>query len=114
MSKESIAASLKRLRLKSGLTADEVGNIIGKNGKTVNGWENARSLPDVEIFLRLCDLYKVEDIMTEFGETSFCNSDYALVLNQHEKNLLIAYREKKKMQIAVDKILELNDADSKK
>ena len=34
MSKTHIASALKRLRISSGLTADEVGAKIGKSGKT--------------------------------------------------------------------------------
>ena len=48
MSREYIASVLKRLRAEQGMTADEVGEIIGKSGKTVSGWENARSQPDAE------------------------------------------------------------------
>ena len=37
MSREYIASVLKRLRAEQGMTADEVGEIIGKSGKTVTG-----------------------------------------------------------------------------
>ena len=40
MSRETIAKVLRRLRMQSGLTANEVGEMIGKSGKTVNAWEN--------------------------------------------------------------------------
>ena len=46
MSRESIAKALKRLREQSGLTADQVGAMVGKSGKTVNAWENNRGQPD--------------------------------------------------------------------
>ena len=39
MSREYIASVLKRLRAEQGMTADEVGEIIGKSGKTVNGFQ---------------------------------------------------------------------------
>lgn len=68
MSKEYIASVLKRLRAEQGMTADEVGEIIGKSGKTVSGWENARSQPDADLLLKLCEIYKVENILDTFSE----------------------------------------------
>lgn len=53
MSREYIASVLKRLRAEQGMTADEVGEIIGKSGKTVSGWENARSQPDADLLLNM-------------------------------------------------------------
>ena len=53
MSRESIAKALKRLREQSGLTADQVGAMVGKSGKTVNAWENNRGQPDAEILMQL-------------------------------------------------------------
>ena len=68
MSREYIASALKRLRAEQGMTADEVGEIIGKSGKTVSGWENARSQPDADLLLKLCEIYKVENILDTFSE----------------------------------------------
>lgn len=68
MSRESIAKVLKRLREQSNLTADQVGLLVGKSGKTVNAWENNRGQPDAEILMQLCDIYKVKDILAEFRD----------------------------------------------
>lgn len=68
MSREYIASVLKRLRVEQGMTADEVGEIIGKSGKTVSGWENARSQPDADLLLKLCEIYKVENILDTFSK----------------------------------------------
>lgn len=68
MSREYIASVLKKLRAEQGMTADEVGEIIGKSGKTVSGWENARSQPDADLLLKLCEIYKVENILDTFSE----------------------------------------------
>ena len=69
MSRVAIARTLKRLREKSGFTADEVGAMIGKSGKTVNAWENSRGQPDADTLIKLCDIYKVENILFEFQAT---------------------------------------------
>lgn len=103
MSREKIAQTLKRLRIESGLTADEVGEKIGKSGKTVNAWENNRGQPDAEILIQLCDIYSVDNILKEFiGEQS-----EVLKLTQHEQDLILAYRDNKDMQQAVDRLLKI-------
>lgn len=101
MSREYIAKTLKKLRLNSGLTADEVGSKIGKSGKTVNAWENNRGQPDAEILIKLCDIYNVDDILKEFREDKV----KTISLSSHEKDVIIAYRSRPEMQAAVDKLL---------
>lgn len=102
MSREYIAKALKRLREQSGLTADEVGALVGKSGKTVNAWENNRGQPDAEMLMLLCDIYKVDNILAEFNP-SLPHND--IILSEHEKTLITAYRSNPAMQSAVDKLL---------
>lgn len=107
MSRKYIAQTLKRLRLQSGLTADEVGELINKSGKTVNAWENNRGQPDAEILIKLCDIYHVENILNEFQENKPSN----ILLTEHEKEVIIAYRKLPEMQKAVDRLLEIEGKD---
>lgn len=107
MSREYIAKSLKRLREQSGLTADEVGAMVGKSGKTVNAWENNRGQPDAEMLMRLCDIYKVSNILAEFNP-SLPHND--IVLSEHEKTLITSYRSNPAMQSAVDKLLGIEES----
>lgn len=112
MSKQYIAEVLKRLRLESGMTADEVGALIGKSGKTVNGWENGRSQPDAEILLKLCDIYNVQDILSTFLEMKSEVKPLVvndIVLTSHEHEVIIAYRKNPKMQEAVDRLLGVEE-----
>lgn len=103
MSRDFIAQKLRELRIKSGLTADEVGKIIGKSGKTVNAWEHNHGQPDAEILIALCDIYDVNDILNEFRENKPINVSFNLT--DHEKDVIIAYRSQPEMQSAVDKLL---------
>ncbi len=112
MSKQYFASVLKRLREKSGLTADQVGAMVGKSGKTVNGWENARSQPDAEILLQLCDIYHVEDIMFEFRGIKDEIAEDVFSLTIHEKEVIIAYRNKPDMQNAVDTLLGIDNQET--
>ena len=103
MSREFIAQKLRELRIKSGLTADEVGKKIGKSGKTVNAWEHNHGQPDAEILIALCDIYEVDDILDEFREHKPKNVSFNL--SDHEKQVIIAYRQHPNMQNAVDTLL---------
>jgi len=105
MSRETIAKNLKRLREQSGLTADQVGAMIGKSGKTVNAWENNRGQPDAEILIQLCDIYKVDNILDEFRD----ERTNPFTVSDHEKTLVIAYRQRPDMQPAVDRLLCIAD-----
>lgn len=105
MSREHIANVLKKLRLKSGLTAKEVGEMIGKSGKTVSAWENNHGQPDAEILIALCDIYEVDDILQEFRENNLSDKSNRLTLSLHETSVITAYRSKPEMQPAVDKLL---------
>ncbi len=107
MSRKDVAEALRRLRKKSGLTADQVGALVNKSGKTVNAWENDRGQPDAEMLIRLCDIYGVDDILSEFKTE---RSDSPIILSQHEQRLISAYRANPPMQAAVDKLLGI-DAD---
>lgn len=104
MSREYIAKKLKELRIKSGLTAKEVGDKIGKSGKTVSAWENNHGQPDAEILIALCDIYDVDDILEEFKEIKTPNKAYLNVnrtqllrnydfLNERGKEKLLEYSE---------------------
>ncbi len=105
MSREHIAKVLKELRLKSGLTAKEVGDMIGKSGKTVSAWENNHGQPDAELLIALCDIYEVDDILKAFREDDV----ETIALSEHEKTVIVAYRNKPEMQPAVDKLLGIAD-----
>ena len=67
-----ISTGLRRCRQKKGLSVKRVAELIQETGvrispKTIYGWENGRSYPDVGTFLLLCMHYEVEDILGEFG-----------------------------------------------
>lgn len=105
MSRDFIAQKLRELRIKSGLTADEVGKKIGKSGKTVNAWEHNHGQPDAEILIALCDIYGVDDILDEFREHK--PQTVSFHLTDHEKQVIIAYRKNPHMQNAVDTLLQV-------
>ena len=63
-----MAEMLKHHRQRAKLTVYEVGQRIGKSGKTVDAWEHGRGQPDADMLLKLCALYGVQSVGTFFGE----------------------------------------------
>lgn len=74
MPKNYIANKLKDLRTKKGLTANEVAKLIGMSGKTISAWENNRSQPNLINFFKLCKIYNVTDILSEFDTSLSLNN----------------------------------------
>ncbi|WP_171020681.1 helix-turn-helix domain-containing protein [Anaerofustis stercorihominis] len=71
MSKKGISLKLKELRRKNKLTIEKVKYLLEKRDinvaiKTIYGWESGQRLPTPDIFLNLCDIYNVNDILEEF------------------------------------------------
>lgn len=75
MARQDIAAALKRLRAEAGLSAEEVGEKIGKSKKTVFAWENNHGQPDADTLILLCDIYHVDNILDEFSTKEKSPSD---------------------------------------
>lgn len=66
---------LRQKREQAGLTPEEVVGELKKRGfsinvKTLYGYENGVSTPRVNVFIALCDIYRISDIMGEFGYSS--------------------------------------------
>ena len=61
--REVMAKRLKNLREAAGLTAQEVGDKVGKSAKTIYAWENGRGQPDADLLIKLSKSYnaKVND-----------------------------------------------------
>lgn len=89
MSRDYIAFTLKRLREAAGLTINDVGEMIGKSGKTVSAWENGRGQPDAEILIKLCGIYHVTNMLAEFDEDNTIPKDS---LSHPEIQIIKKYR----------------------
>lgn len=82
-----IADNIKKFRLEKGLSVEDIGNAIGKSGKTVSAWEVGRGQPDADTMIRLCRLFDV-DIADFYGESG----DLAPISND-ERDLVDTYRD---------------------
>lgn len=86
--REYMAKRLQYFRKRSGLTVNEVGEAVGKSGKTVSAWEVGRGQPDADMLVVLCRLFgaKISDFFVPevSGEHT---------LNESESSLVKTYRE---------------------
>lgn len=85
-----LAAKLREFRLRAGLTAKGVGEVIGKSEKTVSGWEHGRGQPDADTLFKLCDIYHIQSI-AEFYSQEVCQDDFG-TLTPDEAELMRYYR----------------------
>lgn len=109
MTRKEIGKTLRMLRKRAGMKPDDVGALVGLSGKAIQNYEAGTRSPDAELFLHLCDIYKVTDVMAEFyGRTS------SVSLSQHEIELVMAYRKAPSRQDSVDCLLGIDKNADKK
>ena len=70
MASKEFGAKLQQLRKQNNLTQKDVYEVLGVSQSTFSSWEVGKSEPDAMTFLRLCDIYKVDNILLEFAGTS--------------------------------------------
>lgn len=88
--RKALAGKLREFRLRSGLTAKEVGKQIGKSDKTVSGWEHGRGQPDADMLFLLCEIYNIDSIADFYADNNDGDSRYSL--SPDEMELVSIYR----------------------
>ena len=74
---------LKQLRKKSGLTTAQVGKTLNKTPSAITLWETGKALPDVNVLLKLCEIYKVSDL-NEFIDNAIILDNESLSRSETE------------------------------
>ena len=90
--KKDFSETLKELRISAGYSQKQVYDILGVRQSTFSAWETGRAEPSADMLLKLCQLYKVNDIFAAFGYDGY-NDDGSLRLNMKEITLIENYRE---------------------
>ena len=111
MKNPNIGNVLKYYRKLNNLSVNEVSELLTKYDspaapKTIYAWENSTTQPDADTLMLLCEIYDIENILEAFGYKAK-SSDVALKLTEHERNLILRYREEPDMQPAIDRLLQL-------
>ena len=71
--REIMAAKLKEARDASGMTAEQVGEKVGKSHKTVYSWESGQGQPDADTLVKLCRIYNMN--IADFYDAKRITSD---------------------------------------
>ena len=70
---------LRTARLSKNMQQKEVADFMGVRGSTISNWENGRSQPDIDEFIKLCSIYGVNytDFLTKaYGDITFQENIY--------------------------------------
>lgn len=103
---------IKELRQQKGVTQKELSKYLGVAQNTLSYWENGKIDIDTESLCKLADYFQISlDFLLGRENTQQRGSD-PIRLTSHEKDLIHAYREKKSMQPAVDRLLDLPPDDA--
>ena len=104
----NISNNLTLARLAKKLTQAELAAMVGVSKNAISNYENGVSVPKVEILLALMSALDV-DANYIYGMQP--QDRQPIILNDHERNVIVAYRQHPEMQSAVDTLLRLsNDA----
>ena len=58
--KSIVARNLSDLRMKSGMTQLQLAEALSYSDKAVSKWERGESLPDLEVLIRIAEIYEVD------------------------------------------------------
>lgn len=89
--KKDFAETLKELRVNAGYSQKQVYDMLGIRQSTFSAWETGRAEPSADMLLKLCKIYKVNDIFSAFGYDGY-KEDGSLRLNLKENELIEKYR----------------------
>jgi transcriptional regulator with XRE-family HTH domain len=92
----SIGAKLKEIRESKKLSRKDVAEKLKEKGieisdKTLYGYEVGRTSANADMFMALCQIYEIKDVLYEFNFTGY-NDDGSIQLNLPEQELVEKYR----------------------
>lgn len=104
---------LKTARVEKNLTQRDVAKKLGVKDNTISNWEKGKTEPDIEIFVRLCEIYDVN--FAELLETAYRPKKNESSLTSQEQKHIKKYRAldergKQTVDIVLDSQYELIQA----
>lgn len=110
-----IGELIRERRLELNLTLEDVGNAVGVSKSTVKKWEDGFiSNMRRDKIASLAKVLRINPVSLINGELVLKNQNNDFFLSEHEKQLVIAYRQHPDMQNAVDTLLNVPAAQSAK
>lgn len=101
-----IGDNIRRLREEKGLSQADLAKKLFISDKTVSSWEVNRTEPRMGMIEALC-------VALQCQKTDIIGGDSQMRLSPHERAVIIAYRQNKSMQEAVDRLLGIDFMEKK-
>lgn len=101
-----IGDNIRRLREEKGMSQSELAKKLFISDKTVSSWEVNRTEPRMGMIEALC-------VALHCQKTDIIGGEQPMRLSPHERAVIIAYRQNKSMQEAVDRILGIEHVERK-
>lgn len=102
-------------RTELGLTLEDVGDAVGVSKSTVKKWEDGFiSNMRRDKIAALAKVLRINPVSLINGELVLLNQSNDFYLTDHEKEVIIAYRQQPSLQIAVDRTLGITPLEDKK
>lgn len=111
MKNNQIGEMLKKYRKLNALSVnDVVVELQEKYGvkvaeKTVYGWESNQAHPTSDVFVALCDIYKINNISDVFSNTK---EPKGFPITAEERHIIEQYRTMPELQDVIKKILNMD------
>jgi len=90
--------NLRTIREYRGMTQIDLAERIGVTSAAVSSWETGRTEPRIGMIERMA-------VALNCQKSDIIGYDKPMDLTDHERNIIIAYRQNKEMQLAVDRLL---------
>lgn len=102
---------LRKFRTNKNLTQQNVADILGIDKTTYSGYETGKREPDVFKIKKLATIFGVsgDELLGLASEEHPSKTAQTLTLSEHEEKLVSAYRNKPRMQDAVDRLLGIDE-----
>ena len=96
--------NLKTLRKEKNLTQPEMAKILNISQGTIGNWETGNRVPDVQMLITIADFFGVTVDCLLRGQPYTVEFSFS----EKEKRLISAYRNQPDIQLAVDRLLGLD------
>ena len=114
MKNDQIGLMLKKYRKLNELSvADVVVELYEKHGvvvaeKTIYGWESNQAHPTSDVFVALCDIYKINNVSEVFINNS--KESKSFPITGEERQIIENYRSLPELQGVIRKILNIENS----
>ena len=107
-----IGRTLQLLLDEKNINVNELASMIGVSNQTLYSIiKRDNTKIDIQILIKICDALNVSP---EYFYKEYSSSKDMLILSEHEKNLVRAYRQHPEHHVSIDTLLNIQNIEDKK